>query len=109
MTRDDLDRLLAEDDTLRPSSGFAASVMDAIRSDASAPRPIPFPWLRALPALLSLLVAFAVALSSIELTAPALPRALPDLAANPANAAVVVAALTTIASLAVVLRLVRRV
>ena len=34
-----------------PSSGFTASVMDAITREATAPPPIPFPWKRALPGL----------------------------------------------------------
>jgi len=43
---DPLDRILSEDDSLEPSSGFGASVMDAVRRQAAEPQPIPFPWLR---------------------------------------------------------------
>jgi hypothetical protein len=57
----DLDPLLAQDDSIVPSSGFTASVMDAIRRDAAAPPPIPFPWLRALPGLIGVLVAVVAA------------------------------------------------
>jgi hypothetical protein len=46
----ELDRILAQTEIL-PSSGFTASVMDAVRHEASAPPPIPFPWKRALPGL----------------------------------------------------------
>jgi hypothetical protein len=58
---DKLDRILLEDG-LHPSSGFAASVMDAIHQETLAPTPItfspiPFPWLRAVPGFLALLVA----------------------------------------------------
>ena len=47
----DIDRMLSRQDDILPSSGFVASVMDAVRSEATAPPPIPFPWKRALPAL----------------------------------------------------------
>ena len=43
MTHDELDRALAED-SIEPSSGFAASVMDAVRLAAAEPPPLPFPW-----------------------------------------------------------------
>lgn len=39
--------LRAERDAIAPSSGFAESVMGAVRSEA--PAPLPFPWKRALP------------------------------------------------------------
>ena len=45
----DIDRILSRKDDILPSSGFAASVMDAVRKEAAAPPPIPFPWRRALP------------------------------------------------------------
>ena len=51
MRDDDLDRILSEEEELLPSSGFATSVMDAVRREASAPPSIPFPWKRALPGL----------------------------------------------------------
>jgi hypothetical protein len=57
---DNLDRILLEQDTLLPSSGFAASVMDAIQQQASAPAPIPFPWKWALPGIAALLVGVAM-------------------------------------------------
>ena len=50
MSYDDLDRILSEEEII-PSSGFTAVVMDAVRREASAPPPIPFPWKRALPGL----------------------------------------------------------
>jgi len=55
-SEDNLDRILLEQDTLLPSSGFAASVMDAIQQHAAAPAPIPFPWKWALPGIAALLV-----------------------------------------------------
>jgi hypothetical protein len=45
---DELDRIMSEEE-IQPSSGFTASVMEAVRSEAAAPPPIPFPWKRALP------------------------------------------------------------
>ena len=43
---DEVDRALLADETLVPSSGFAASVMEAVREAAAAPPPLAFPWLR---------------------------------------------------------------
>jgi hypothetical protein len=47
----EMDRILSNPDEILPSSGFAASVMEAVRREAAAPPPIPFPWKRALPVL----------------------------------------------------------
>src|SRR5208282_839135 len=58
---DEVDRILSREDEILPSSGFAVSVMDAVRREAAAPPPIPFPWKRALPGL----VAAGLALSLI--------------------------------------------
>ncbi|HEX4321820.1 MAG TPA: hypothetical protein VHZ52_12990 [Acidobacteriaceae bacterium] len=54
---DNLDPILLNQDTLLPSSGFAASVMDAIQQQASAPAPIPFPWKWALPGIAAIVAA----------------------------------------------------
>ena len=48
---DEIDRILSGEGEILPSSGFAVSVMDAVRREAAAPPPIPFPWKRALPGL----------------------------------------------------------
>src|SRR5271169_5985929 len=48
---DEMNRILSSEDEILPSSGFAVSVMDAVRREAAAPPPIPFPWKRALPGL----------------------------------------------------------
>lgn len=48
---------------LRPSSGFALSVMDAIYEEIAVPPPIPFPWKRIVPGAIAIpcaLVAFAI-------------------------------------------------
>ena len=61
MMRDDLERLLADEDEITPSSGFMASVMEAVEREAIAPPPLQFPWLRALPGFLAMVAALAVA------------------------------------------------
>jgi hypothetical protein len=48
---DEMNRILSGEDEILPSSGFTVSVMDAVRREAAAPPPIPFPWKRALPGL----------------------------------------------------------
>jgi hypothetical protein len=53
VSSDDIDRVLSNEDSIVPSSGFAASVMEAVRREAETPAPIPFPWKRALPGLVS--------------------------------------------------------
>lgn len=78
---DDLDRILSRDAEIVPSSGFASSVMDAVRQEASEPPAIPFPWKRALPGMILALVAFVSAVIVgfdqlvAAITAPALPAA----------------------------------
>jgi len=59
MKSDEIDRALTREVEIIPSSGFVRSVMAAVRSEAAAPPPIPFPWKRALPGLLACLVAIA--------------------------------------------------
>ena len=46
-----IDRILAAEEELIPSSGFLAATMERVREEASLPKPIPFPWLRALPGI----------------------------------------------------------
>jgi hypothetical protein len=52
MNRENLDRILATEEELIPSSGFLASVMERVREEATVPPPIPFPWKRAIPGML---------------------------------------------------------
>jgi hypothetical protein len=59
MNHDDLDRLLSHESEIVPSSGFTASVMNALRVRAQAPPPIPFPWERALPGMAAALLSLA--------------------------------------------------
>jgi hypothetical protein len=51
MTAKKIDKILAGEEELIPSSGFLASVMERIEDEAAAPPPIPFPWKRALPGM----------------------------------------------------------
>lgn len=61
MNDPEIDRILCRKDEILPSSGFAASVMEAVRREAAAPPPIAFPWKRALPlVVVAALVAVAV-------------------------------------------------
>jgi hypothetical protein len=62
VTPDDIDRILAGDEDVLPSSGFEISVMEAVVKEATAPPPLEFPWLRALPGFIALLVVLAVAI-----------------------------------------------
>lgn len=57
--RDAMDEILATEDALVPSSGFAASVMEQVREEAAAPMPIPFPWRRAAVGMVLALGVFA--------------------------------------------------
>ena len=48
MKPEEFDRLLADESDIVPSSGFVASVMEAVTTEATAP-PLAFPWSRAWP------------------------------------------------------------
>jgi hypothetical protein len=41
---DELERILASEDSFEPSAGFRAGVMDAVRQAAAEPPPLRFPW-----------------------------------------------------------------
>ena len=61
MKDEELDRILCSDvGEIEPSSGFAASVMEAVRGDAETPPPIPFPWVRAVPGFLAVVAALVL-------------------------------------------------
>jgi len=64
MRDEELDAILSREQDIVPSSGFAASVMEAVARQAAAPPPIPFPWRRALPGFATLAVALFVILMS---------------------------------------------
>lgn len=78
MTNQDLDRILSREDEIFPSAGFTARVMESVRSEATAPPPIPFPWKRALPGLVAVGVALGavlVGLAEVVNGARAVPSA----------------------------------
>ncbi len=71
MSSEEIDRILSRKGAIVPSSGFVDSVMHAVRSEASTPGPIPFPWRRAWPGLLvaGLAVVAVVVLSVVQVVA----------------------------------------
>ena len=104
---DEIDRALAREDDILPSSGFAASVMDAIRREAAAPPPIPFPWKRALPGLvvagvvlaLILIAGVVVLAQSGRARTPHLSTAVPSLMPPMFNGGIESAAAWTVLAL----------
>ena len=62
MNNDDIQRILADEDKITPSTGFPVSVMAAVQREATAPQPLDFPWFHALPGFLATVAAFGVAL-----------------------------------------------
>lgn len=69
-SQDNFDRVLAQEDTIVPSSGFVARVMDAVEQEATAPAPIRFPWKRALPGLAACLALAAVLIVNLAAGMP---------------------------------------
>jgi hypothetical protein len=65
-----IDRILAAEEELIPSSGFLAATMERVREEAACPKPIPFPWLRALPGIV--LAVFVLGWCGFEITRPGL-------------------------------------
>ena len=55
---DRIDRILASDDELIPSSGFLSAVMESVHKEAATPPPIPFPWRRFVPCIVLALGVF---------------------------------------------------
>lgn len=80
MRHDDLDRVLSEEEGILPSSGFTASVMDAVRREVLTPPPIAFPWRRALPGMAVAVLGLIAALTELGRGAavPPLPVAQPS-------------------------------
>ena len=68
----EIGHILAGEDELLPSSGFAASVMDRVRQEAALPAPLPFPWKKAIPILL--LAGGGIGWSVAELVHVGLPK-----------------------------------
>jgi hypothetical protein len=102
MTDEEIDRVLGGEEDILPSSGFHASVMEAVHRDATAPPPIPFPWHRALPAFAAAALALAMSPVLLVKTVAASPNVFHSLlsaAANFGAAWLALAALATVGSL----------
>ena len=67
----EIGRILAGEEELLPSSGFAASVMDRVRQEAALPAPLPFPWKRAVAGIV--LATGVLGWGSLELIRNGLP------------------------------------
>jgi hypothetical protein len=93
----ELDQILLEHDVLVPSSGFAASVMDAIHQEMSVPAPISFPWKRAIPG-------FAALLAGLLMLERLLAITLEEMSHHPAASADLLHWLQSSAEPAVILR-----
>lgn len=52
MRDEEIDRALAAEEEIVPSSGFSRAVMAAVKKEAGVPPPIPFPWKRLAPGIL---------------------------------------------------------
>ena len=72
-TNTEIDRILATEQPLVPTSGFLASVMERVREEAATPAPIPFPWKRALPGMV--VAAGILGAGAFEFVRHALPAA----------------------------------
>lgn len=70
---DPLDRILASEEPLVPSSGFLAAVMERVEEESRLPAPIPFPWKRAIPGIL--LAAGVFGWGAVEFVRQAIPAA----------------------------------
>jgi len=62
----DRDPRLASEPELQPSSGFVASVMDAVREAATEPPPLPFPWRRFVAGIVLCLVACGATMYALQ-------------------------------------------
>lgn len=71
MNDEKLDKILAGEEELIPSSGFLASVMERVHEEAAGPPPIPFPWARAVPAIV--VAAVVLGGGAVELVRMAIP------------------------------------
>jgi hypothetical protein len=72
-----LDRILDAERELAPSSGFVSAVMERVREEAAAPKPIPFPWKRVMPG--AVVALGGVAWIGVELVRQGMRAGVPDL------------------------------
>ena len=82
-----IESILATEEELIPSSGFLSAVMERVHDEANATAPIPFPWKRAVPAIVLAVGVFGwaafefvrqgiPAARSITFTPPQIPAAI---------------------------------
>ncbi|MGE4070869.1 MAG: hypothetical protein AB7E72_06800 [Lysobacterales bacterium] len=62
MKATDIDRILASEEHISPSPDFLGAVMKAVEREAAFEKKLQFPWLRALPGLVAMVVALIAAL-----------------------------------------------
>jgi len=81
---EEIDHMLSHEDEILPSSGFAVAVMDALRREAAAPPPIPFPWKRALPGLVvgGFVLVFALVAGVAAIVQLAMTSTIPQVSAS---------------------------
>lgn len=72
-----MDRILASEEPLLPSSGFAAAVMERVREEVDTPAPIPFPWKRILPGVVVIAAALGWCVFELGQYTLAAARSLP--------------------------------
>jgi hypothetical protein len=107
MSDDEINRAMAPQEAIVPASGFVSAVMARVHEEAAATRPLPFPWLRALPGLAAIAVAFVWALVSVPPAAAAPVRLAPEWLVS--DGPIGLAAVVTAASLTLAWALVRAV
>lgn len=95
-----LDRILAGEEALMPSSNFVSAVMDQVREESAAPPPLGFPWRRVWAP--GALTAGLLGWSLIELLR-SLPAAGDSLARHAGSSATLAQAQASIASVALAL------
>ena len=72
MTDERLDKILETEEELIPSLGFLSAVMERVHEEATVPPTIPFPWVRAVPAIVvAAMVLGGGAVELVRLTIPA--------------------------------------
>ena len=67
----EIGHILATEEELMPSSGFAASVMERVRQESALPAPPPFPWMKVI--VLLLLVAGICGWGAFEMVRLGMP------------------------------------
>ena len=72
-----LDGILGAEEELSPSSGFVSAVMERVREEAAAPKPIPFPWKRVGPG--AVVALGGVAWIGVEAVRQGMRTGVPDL------------------------------